>query len=363
MKPETQPRRFEADSLIDAACRRIRDVQTATGAIPWFEGGVFDPWNHVEAAMALGVGGHRSAAERAFDRLAETQTCYGAWWGAYGNAVPMHDHVQMERAPGPEVIDTNFTAYVAAGVWHLYRLTGARQMLVRYWPMVDRALDFVVAQQLPGGGIAWCVDADGRPAQEALRAGSSSVYFSLGCGLAAAGALGLSRPGWQQARARLGAALSLTQPQATAAQFAAKSRYSMDWYYPVLCGAIGGAQARQHLAEGWARYVRPGLGCLCVDDAPWVTVAETAERALAIAATGNRLRAREVLGWALPWRDDSGAFWMGYQYEEGIVWPAERPAWTAAAVVLAVDALYGLTPASTVFTAPQAGITARVKCA
>ena len=35
----------------------IRAVQLPSGMIPWFAGGHGDPWNHVEATMALSVGG------------------------------------------------------------------------------------------------------------------------------------------------------------------------------------------------------------------------------------------------------------------------------------------------------------------
>jgi hypothetical protein len=37
---------------------------------------------------------------------------------------------------------------------------------------------------------------------------------------------------------------------------------------------------------------------------------------------------------------------MGWQYELGMIWPKERPGWTSAAVVLAVDALYQISPGS-----------------
>ena len=48
----------------------IRAVQLDDGMIPWFPGGHADPWNHIEAAMALGVGGALEEAERAFEWLA-----------------------------------------------------------------------------------------------------------------------------------------------------------------------------------------------------------------------------------------------------------------------------------------------------
>jgi hypothetical protein len=32
---------------------------------------------------------------------------------------------------------------------------------------------------------------------------------------------------------------------------------------------------------------------------------------------------------------------MGWQYDLGVAWPKERPSWTAAAVILAAEALEG----------------------
>ncbi len=43
----------------------IAEWQLPSGMIPWFPGGHADPWNHVEAAMALDLAGHRAKAERA----------------------------------------------------------------------------------------------------------------------------------------------------------------------------------------------------------------------------------------------------------------------------------------------------------
>ena len=40
---------------LEAPLQRILDLQTPQGAIPWFEDGPWDPWNHVESAMALTV--------------------------------------------------------------------------------------------------------------------------------------------------------------------------------------------------------------------------------------------------------------------------------------------------------------------
>ena len=47
---------------------------------------------------------------------------------------------------------------------------------------------------------------------------------------------------------------------------------------------------------------------------------------------------------------EDGAWWTGYAFEDQVMWPDERPTWTAGAVLLAADALYRLTPAASLFT-------------
>ena len=49
----------EIQGTVDA----IADWQLPSGMIPWTPGGHADPWNHVEAAMALTVGGRIAEAE------------------------------------------------------------------------------------------------------------------------------------------------------------------------------------------------------------------------------------------------------------------------------------------------------------
>jgi hypothetical protein len=51
-------------------------------------------------------------------------------------------------------------------------------------------------------------------------------------------------------------------------------------------------------------------------------------------------------------RADDGSYWTGYVYPDDARWPVERTTWTAAAVVLAADALSGASAASGLFTDP-----------
>ena len=113
----------------------------------------------------------------------------------------------------------------------------------------------------------------------------------------------------------------------------------MDWYYPVLGGAVTGPAARDRLAADWDRFVVPGLGARCVADRPWVTGAETCELALALAAAGQTDAALEQVAAMQHLRDDDGSYWTGLVFADGVRWPVERTTWTAAAVVLAADAI------------------------
>jgi hypothetical protein len=113
---------------------------------------------------------------------------------------------------------------------------------------------------------------------------------------------------------------------------------------------ISGPAARERLAARWGEFVVDGLGCRCVVEEPWVTVAESCELVMALLAAGDHARAVELYSWLHQWRSESGDYWTGYQFVEDLLWPDERPTWTAGAVLLAADALTRHTPAATLFT-------------
>ena len=333
------------------ATERILTVQEDSGAIPWFEDGPWDPWNHVEAAMALTVMGEPAAAVAAFDYLARTQREDGAWFGEYGNTLPMVDRIYISREPAPAFLDSNFCAYPAVGIAHYLAATGDIARATDWWPMVQRALDLVIGLQRPDGTISWAVEAVGTDEDDALLAGNASIAKSLECGLYLAERLGQSRMDWRDAHARLLDALR-HHPE----RFDRRgqgARFAMDWYYPVLAGAHSQTDDASRLDRDWDRFVIASLGCRCVSDEPWVTVAESAELVIALIAADRRDLAKDLFDDLQNIRDPNGVFWMGWQTEEAIVWPREQPSWTQAAVILAADALYGTSAASTVLTRSQ----------
>ena len=316
----------------------ILDCQRGSGEIPWFEGGYTDPWDHVESAMGLSIGGELEAAGRAYAWLARMQLDDGSWWASY----------RGEEVDNPQRRESNFVAYIAAGVWHHYLVSGDCNFLRAMWPMVDKAIGFVVSLQTEHGDIYWKVDAQGVPEDDALVTGCSSIYKSLECAHNIATTLGEDRPQWLVARDRLGVALR-HKPERFDRTWESKARYSMDWFYPVLSGALTEVEARARLAERWDEFVEDKLGCRCVSDQPWVTVAESCELVMALLAAGDHARAVEVYSWLHQWRSGDGSYWTGYQMVEDLLWPDEKPTWTAGAILLAADALTEHTAASKLF--------------
>ncbi|TWE10186.1 prenyltransferase [Rudaeicoccus suwonensis] len=307
-----------------AATDFILRQQRVDGAIPWFDGSHIDPWDHVEAAMGLTAAGQHAAAWRAFEWSAATQRRDGSWpMVLRGN--------EIEDANS----DTNQCAYIAVGVWHFHLVTGRVDALARMWPTVEAAINYVIRAQLPGGELGWAVDQDGRIADFALLTGSSSALQSIECACFVAATLGHDRPRWRWAGNRLAEALR-ERPTA----FADRSRFSMDWYYPVLAGAVRGAAATDRLAESWDDFVRPGHGVRCVNDSPWVTSAESAELVAALDAVGDQDAALAVLSDLQRLQDpQTGGFWTGRNLDDSVLWPPEQTTWTAAAVLLAADAV------------------------
>jgi hypothetical protein len=254
-----------ANQVRDTA-RSIVDLQRPDGMIPWFPGGHCDPWNHVEAAMALTAVGLDAEADAAYQWLVDTQLPDGSWFNYYVTT-GVKDHR----------LDTNVCAYLATGAWHRYVSTGDVDGLADLWPTLARGIDFVLRWQRLDGAIRWSLDPSGVLEEYALLTGSSSIYHSLRCAIACAERLGEERPDWELAAGRLAHALA-HQPEA----FAPKVEFAMDWYYPVLAGAVTGEAAHARIEAAWDTFVLDGRGVRCVSTGEWVTAAETAECVLSL---------------------------------------------------------------------------------
>ena len=77
------------------------------------------------------------AGRAAFEWCRATQRADGSWPIQIRNGV-------IEDANS----DSNFCAYVATGVWHHVLITGDRRFAETMWPVVAKAIDFVLDMQL-----------------------------------------------------------------------------------------------------------------------------------------------------------------------------------------------------------------------
>ena len=174
-----------------------------------------------------------------------------------------------------------------------------------------------------------------------LLTGCSSTHGSLVCAIRIAERLGHERPHWHDARHRLGHVLRNHPEVFSETDLPEKpGRHSMDWYYPVLGGAVRGAVARARLLDPALQgsFVEDGVGCRCVKDKPWYTTAETCELVLALHACGLPQHAGRMLASAHRLRTEDGAYWTGATHPQGEIFPeGEQTAWTAAAVLIADD--------------------------
>ena len=146
------------------AASLIARTQRPDGEIPWCEGQKTDPWDHVESAMGLSVGGYLAESQRAFEWLAAKQLDDGSWYTAYRQGVA-EDKTR----------DANLSCYLAVGIFHYYLITEDEAFLMQMWPTLLKAIEFALSLQTPNGEIHWAISPEGNVDHMALLTGSSSI--------------------------------------------------------------------------------------------------------------------------------------------------------------------------------------------
>ena len=316
----------------------ILKVQNQDGSIPWEENKKLDPWDHIEAAMGLSVAGKKEEAESAFLWLKENQLSDGSWYSEY-----------LMSSPVTKRKETNFSAYIATGLWHYYLIFEDKNFLKFMLPTITKSVNFVTSMQTEQGDIYWASEEDKEILDDSLITGSSSIYKSLECASAIFNLLGESSLQVDISKKNLKKSI-LNNPERYDRNWESKSRYSMDWYYPILCGIYDDKKSIKDIETKWSKFIVDDMGCKCVEEEPWVTVAESSELVLALVKIGLREEALKIFNSLHQWRDtQDGLYWTGYVYKDKKFWPVEKPTWTAGAVLLAADALYEFTPGSELF--------------
>jgi len=303
----------------DFICRH----QLPSGAIPWYERGIADPWDQVECAIALDLSGRSGEAVKAYRWMRDIQNADGSWYFGY-----------LDVQPQNLTKDTNYSSYIATGVWYHHLFTKDLNFLRQMWNTIDRATAFTLHLQQPTGEIYWACDVNDKAWPGALLGASSCIWHSIRNGIRIAELLGIEKPDWELASSRLAKAIR-EQPELFDKFGENKQGFATNWFYPVLTGVIQGKEAKERILRHWDEFVIDSWGCKCVRNAPWVTVAETCELIMALCRIGEVDRARLLLDWILRLKDHNGGFWSGIRLPEQLIWPEEKNTWTSAAVIIA----------------------------
>jgi hypothetical protein len=312
--------------LIEEQAAYISRHQLPSGAIPWYEDGVTDPWDHVECAIALDLTGRFKQAVRAYEWLAERQNADGSWYSTY-----------VDEEPQDLTRDPNYSSYIAKGVWYHYGLTGDQDFLRRMWQVVEKGVGFALSLQQSTGEVCCVCDASGQAWPGAILGSSCCIWQSLQSAVKIADTLGQDGRHWRDAGQKLLRALR-EHPELFDKFGENKQGFATNWYYPVLTGVVGGQEARRLILDRWDTYVVEMWGCRCVSSAPWVTVAETTELIMTLCRMGEVDRARSLMDWMLRLKDHNGGFHTGIKLPEMIIWPEEKNTWTSAGVIMATMA-------------------------
>jgi hypothetical protein len=315
--------------LVDSQADFIVSSQLPSGAIPWYPGGIADPWDHIEGAIALDLAGRFKEAAAAYEWSCRMQNPDGSWYSGY-----------LDERPQELVRDANFAAYIATGMWFHYLATEDPVFLRHMWPTVEKGVDFTLSLQQPTGEVSWALSEKGNPWPGAILTSSCCIWHSLRNGINIAKTLGMLRPDWETANERLFAAIQ-GNPELFDKMGENERRYAMNWFYPILTGVLNGEKAAEIITGEWSDFVIVGWGCRVAADEDVTAVAETSELIIALCLIGEYEKANKLLDWTLRLRDDKGGFCRGVKLPEREPCPgdSERATWTSAALIMAIAAL------------------------
>ena len=316
----------------------ITKCQNRLGAIAWEPNGKVDPWDHVESIMALNLLDFKEEALKGFDWLISSQEQDGSWYSEY----------QGEKITNLNK-ETNFCAYISSGALHHFLNFKELSFLEKIWPTLKKSIEFVISGQTDEGDILWAKDYNEEWMDDSLLTGCASIFKSLNDFNKIAKTLGYEEFILKEEIKNLKDSI-INKSERFDRTWESKARYSMDWYYPVLCGIHNKQDSKKIINERWDEFVVPDLGCKCVSEEPWVTVAESCELILALNKIDEKKTALEIFENISRLIDQKDKlFWTGYVYKDDKFWPIEKPSWTAAAVVLAANSLFEFNSTSNFF--------------
>ena len=318
--------------------KHIKNIQLESGAIPSDDYGCHDPWDHIESIMGLNFSKEYEASKLAFLWLIKNQNPDGSWFAKYKNEIPIE-----KNKP------THFGPYISVAALHFYKIFQDKDFLEKLWSSIKLAINFSLNLQMSNGTIPWSVDESGEIENDFLITGSSSILKSIDCGLAISKILQKNKDvkNWKESYDLLSEAIK--NPSGKFDLVKNRKRFSMDSYYPILSGCLNENEIKSYIDKIFSNFYVDKIGIKCVIEEPWVTVAETSEFIISLMISGDLDKSKELLIDVLSICDENKIPFMGWQYEENIFWPNEKPSWTAAALIIAADSVMNFSNASDLF--------------
>ncbi len=323
----------------------IKSIQYKSGAIPSNEDGTHDPWDHIESIMGLNIYKDIEASKSAFNWLTHHQNSDGSWYAKYYKT----DAIEKNKP-------THFSPYIAVAALHFFRIFKDINFLQSIWSSIELAVNFSVELQQDNGTIPWSINNNSQIENDYLLTGCSSILKSIECGIALSKILNETKNIEKWKKAHLLLSNAIQDPDGKFDLIKDRKRFSMDWYYPILSGCLKQDEKSHYINKIFKDFYLDGIGIKCVIEEPWVTVAETSEFILALMCAGYDDEAKRLLFDVLNISDEEGIPFMGWQYEQNIFWPEEKPSWTAAALMLSADCVFDYSDASDLFKSDQRSV-------
>ena len=329
-------------SFFENIAKFIKSIQLKSGAIPSNDDGSHDPWDHIESIMGLNFANEYESSKLAFNWLIKNQNQDGSWFSKYMDDIPIE-----KNKP------THFAPYISVAALHFYKIFSDKEYLEYLWPSIESAINFSIKLQIQNGTIPWSVDKNQKIEEDFLLTGSSSILKSIECGIAISKIIKSTKnlEDWNNSYELLSKAIK--NPSGKFDLLKDRKRFSMDWYYPILSGCLNDNQKFFYVDKVFKDFYIKEMGIKCVIEEPWVTVAETCEFIICLMISGRDEDAKKLLKDVINISDINGVPYMGWQYEENIFWPLERPSWTSAALIIAADSVMGLSKGKDLFLKDQ----------
>ena len=323
----------------------IKSIQYKSGAIPSNKDGTHDPWDHIESIMGLNIYKDIEASKSAFNWLTHHQNSDGSWYAKYYKT----DAIEKNKP-------THFSPYIAVAALHFFRIFKDINFLQSIWSSIELAVNFSVELQQDNGTIPWSINNNSQIENDYLLTGCSSILKSIECSIALSKILNKTENIEKWKKAHLLLSNAIQDPDGKFDLIKDRKRFSMDWYYPILSGCLKQDEKSHYINKIFKDFYLDGIGIKCVIEEPWVTVAETSEFILALMCAGYDDEAKRLLFDVLNISDEEGIPFMGWQYEQNIFWPEEKPSWTAAALMLSADCVFDYSDASDLFKSDQRSV-------